>query len=82
MYAYHQIVWSSFRYNVYSTDVCVQKGFLVDTSSLHAGNHIFVAEIAECRVVYLDVPFLLTSASIEENAERMQTYDIPDHIAP
>jgi hypothetical protein len=50
-----QVIWPTLGADVDSTDVRVQKGFMIHPSFLHSGNHWFAAEIAECGIVDLNV---------------------------
>ena len=50
-----KVLWTSLSYDINSTDVSVKESFMVHSGLFHAGDHAFIAKIAESGVIYLDV---------------------------
>lgn len=56
MNADNQVVGAICCYDVDSANVCIKQCVIVNSCLSHIGDHVIVTEVAECGVIYLDVP--------------------------
>ena len=74
--------------NIDSANVGVKKGLMINTCLFHVRNHTIIAEIAERRIIYLDMTFekqRMPTSDVNRDLRRItlkQTYGIHDCTIP
>ena len=51
-----QVVGPIYCYDIDGANVCIKQCVIVHSCFCHVGDHVVVTEVAECGVIYLNVP--------------------------